>query len=242
MVLVSYILDNYISVLQTKFSDREGHEARRIGLEAMPLDQCIEGGHGERESGLEIRPAPMHDLLEVHDEREHREYRLYQQAVLPLATLTQFEIARIALGGMKGGITQDNHLVFALANQPLKGIIRDIGGGTFPPHDHSPLIEEQTEFSANDPTVIGEAFPADLVRTPAFAHGVDELDAIRVDDAEHGRSGEEDLCPVLMGPEEAKKAGPLGEPGKQRPIVTCQPAIKRPVADAFERMQVRQVA
>src|SRR6266849_3175439 len=49
MVLVSYILDNYVSILQTKFSDREGHEARRIGLEAVPLDQHVKGRHGERE-------------------------------------------------------------------------------------------------------------------------------------------------------------------------------------------------
>ena len=48
MVLVSYILDDYISILQTKLSDREGYEARRVGVEAMPLDQHIEGGHGER--------------------------------------------------------------------------------------------------------------------------------------------------------------------------------------------------
>ena len=32
VVLVAYILDNYISILQTKLSDREGYEARRIGL------------------------------------------------------------------------------------------------------------------------------------------------------------------------------------------------------------------
>jgi hypothetical protein len=32
MVLVSYKPDNYIGILQTKSSDREGHEARRIGL------------------------------------------------------------------------------------------------------------------------------------------------------------------------------------------------------------------
>ena len=48
MVLVSYLLDNYISILQTKINHREGHEARRIGLEAMPLDQDIKGRHGER--------------------------------------------------------------------------------------------------------------------------------------------------------------------------------------------------
>jgi hypothetical protein len=67
MVLVSYILDNYISSLQTKLRHREGHEARRIGLEAMPLDQDIEGGHGEREPGVEICPDAMHHLFEMTD-------------------------------------------------------------------------------------------------------------------------------------------------------------------------------
>src|SRR6266487_5589271 len=99
MVLVAYRLDNYISILQTKFSDREGHEARRGGLEAMPLDQHIEGGHGERQARLKIGPAPMHDLFEMADERQHREHRLDEHAILPLAPLTQFEIARIALRG-----------------------------------------------------------------------------------------------------------------------------------------------
>src|SRR5258707_9347984 len=99
MVLVSYKLYNQYSILQTKFSDREGHEARRVGLEAVPLDQQIEGGHGERQARLKIRPAPMHHLFEMADERQHREPGLHQHAVLPLAALTQFEIARIALRG-----------------------------------------------------------------------------------------------------------------------------------------------
>src|SRR5438128_3104186 len=87
---------------------------------------------------------------------------------------------------------------------------------------------------------IREAFPADLVGTPAFAHGVDELDAIRVDDAEYGRSGQEDLRPVLMRLEETKEPGALGEAGKQRPIVARQPAIEGPVAHAFKGMQQPQ--
>ena len=106
MVLVSYILDNYFSILQTQFSDREGYEARRVGLEAMPLDEDIEGGHGECQARLKIRPTPMHHLLHMADERQHREHRLYQHTVLPLATLTQFEIARIPLRGMETGVTQ----------------------------------------------------------------------------------------------------------------------------------------
>jgi len=96
---------------------------------------------------------------------------------------------------------QDNHLVFALANEPLKGVLRDMGGGTRPPHDQSPLIEQETAFAADHPAMIGEAFAANLVGTPAFAHGVDHLDAVGVDDAEHRRSGQEDLRPVVMGPE-----------------------------------------
>src|SRR5712691_1022463 len=108
MVLVSYIPDKYTSILQTKFSYGEGHEARRIGLEAMPLDQHIEGRHGESESCLERRPDPVHDLLAVRNQRQHREHRFHQHAVLPLAALTQFEVGGIAFSRMEGGITQDN--------------------------------------------------------------------------------------------------------------------------------------
>ena len=56
MVLVFYILNNYRSILQTKLGNREGYEARRIGLEAMPLDRHIEGCHSACEPGVEIRP------------------------------------------------------------------------------------------------------------------------------------------------------------------------------------------
>ena len=101
MVLVSYILDNYINVLQTKFSDREGHEARRIGLEAMPLHQHIEGRHGERQASVKIRPVPVHHLLEMANQCQHREHGLDQHAVLPLPTLTHFEIARVPSAAWK---------------------------------------------------------------------------------------------------------------------------------------------
>jgi hypothetical protein len=119
MVLVSDKPSSDISILQTKIGHRERHEARRIGLETMPLDQYIKSRHGERGAGMEVLPDPVHDFLEVADERQHGEHRLDEHPVLPLATLTQFEMARIALRGMETGVTQDNHLVFALANEPL---------------------------------------------------------------------------------------------------------------------------
>src|SRR6266699_6657412 len=114
MVLVAYKLDTHVSILQTKFSDREGHEARRVGLETMPLDQHIEGGHGERQARLKIHPASMHHLLQMADQRQHREHCLHEHAVLPPTALTQFEVGGIALSGMEAGITQDNHAFFEL--------------------------------------------------------------------------------------------------------------------------------
>src|SRR2546427_3297068 len=240
MVLVPYILDNYISILQTQFSYREGHEARRGGLETVPLDQHIEGGHGERQARLKRRPAPMHHLFEMADERQQREHRLHQHAVLPLAARTEFEIARIALRGMEAGVAQDDHTLFKLPNEPLKGIIRDIGGITRPRHHQPPLVEQQTEFAPDNPAMVGEAFAADLLGAAAFAHGMDELDAVGVNDPEHRRSSQEDLCPVVMRLEETKEPGTLGEAGKQRPIITRQPAIEGPVAPAFEGVEQPQ--
>src|SRR6266403_4956751 len=191
MVLVSYKLDNYVSILQTKLSHRERHKARRIGLEAMPLDQHIEGGHGECEAGLKVLPAPVHNFLEVADYRQHREHRLHQHAVLPRTALTQFEVGGITLRRMETGVTQDNHAPIDLANEPLKGVIRDIGRGTRPPHDQPPLVQQQAERAADNPAMIGEAFPADLLRAAALAHRVDQLDPIGVDDAEHRWDGQE---------------------------------------------------
>src|SRR5215510_5040891 len=65
MVLVFDKPSNNISILQTKFSDRERHKARRIGLEAVPLDEHIESGHSERQARLKVGPAPIHHLLHM---------------------------------------------------------------------------------------------------------------------------------------------------------------------------------
>src|SRR5499426_3424418 len=123
MVLVSDKPSSDIGILQTKISDRERHEARHVGLEAMPLHEDIEGRHREGQARLKIGPAPMHDLFEMADERQHREHRLHQHTVLPLPPLTQFEIGGIAFCSMEAGITQDNHPFFELPNQPLEGVI-----------------------------------------------------------------------------------------------------------------------
>src|SRR5262249_59518550 len=74
----------------------------------------------------------------------------------------------------------------------------------------------------------------------AFGYGGDALDRNVVEAAEHGWSGKEALGPVLMGLEETKEPGALGEARKQRLIVTRQPPREGPIADTFERMQEPQ--
>ena len=106
----------------------------------MPLDQHVEGGHGEREPRLKIRPHTVHDPLEMTDECQHGEDRLDEHTVLPRAARTEFEVSRVPLGGMEGGITQDDHASVDLPNQPLKGIICDIGRGTVPPYHQAILV------------------------------------------------------------------------------------------------------
>src|SRR5215510_11578616 len=139
MVLVSDKLSNDIRILQTKLSDREGYEARRVRLEAMPLDQHIEGGHGERQARLKRGPASMHHLFQMADQRQPREHRLHQHTVLPCTTLTQFEVGGIALRGLEAGVTQDHHPSVNVSNEPLKGVIGDMGRRTVPP-DHQAIL------------------------------------------------------------------------------------------------------
>src|SRR5262250_3006943 len=88
--------------------------------------------------------------------------------------------------------------------------------------------------------MVGQAFAANLPRAAAFAHGVDQFDAVGVNDPEHRRRSQESLRPILMRREEAKEPRPLGELGKQRAIVAGQPAIECPVAPAFEGMEQPQ--
>ena len=78
--------------------------------------------------------------------------------------------------------------------------------------------------------MIREAFAADLYGAAAFAHRMDQCDAIGINDAEHRRRSQESLRPILRGREEAKEPRPLGEVGKQRAIDAGQPAIECPVA------------
>src|SRR5215510_1694578 len=113
MVLVFDKPYNAIGILQTKLRYREGHKARRGRLETMPLDKHIEGRHGESQARLTIGPAPVHDLFEMADERQHREHRLHEHALLPLSPLTEFGVPvagvqKATIRALKGNNVEEN--------------------------------------------------------------------------------------------------------------------------------------
>jgi hypothetical protein len=49
-----------------------------------------------------------------------------------------------------------------------------------PPHYQAILVHQQTEFPADNPAMVGQAFVANLLGTVAFADRVNALDPVRV--------------------------------------------------------------
>ena len=70
-------------------------------------------------------------------------YTRWSPNFTPLKT-HQFEIGGIACRRMEAGITQDDHPPINLLNEPLKGVVRDIGRGTAPRDDQAVLVHHKT--------------------------------------------------------------------------------------------------
>src|SRR5262249_23644499 len=209
-------------------------EAMYIGFEAMPLDEDIKSGQGKGQPRLERRPGPMRDLLQMTDAMNHREYSLDQHSGIPQAPLTQFEIGRVTLSRVECRITQDDHLLFIRRNQGMKSGIGSIGASTIPA-DHQPqLIEQQTEFAADNPAMVRFPFAPDLPPTPAFAQGMQQFNAVAIDHAQERRGSQELVRPVPVAGQQAKQPRPLRQGRKQFAPIPVQPAIKCPIPDPFE--------
>src|SRR6266850_6674531 len=107
--------------LQTELSHREGYETILVRRQAMPLHQHIRRGHGACQTRREILPDAVHDLLEVADQREHRQDGLDEQTIMPLPALAQLQVGGSPLGGMEGEITQDEQVILNLPDERLQG-------------------------------------------------------------------------------------------------------------------------
>src|SRR5262245_8611225 len=176
----------------------------------------------------------MQHFLEMTHPRQHRQDRLYQHPGIPEAAVTELEVGRVSFFGMEGGITQDNHLTIESFNQRMESRVRGIGTGTVPGHDQAPLIQQQTELTADNPAMVGFPFAANLLSTPPFPHGVEQFNAIAVHYPQDRRSRQELVGPGAVGRKEPKEAGPFRQGGKQATPVPTHPAIEGAIAHAFE--------
>ena len=82
-----------------------------------------------------------------------------------------------------------------------------VGGGAVPIGDQAPLVLYDAQLAAYDPTMIGLAFPTDLMLPPAFPYWVAQLNAVAVGNPQDGGLRQKVAGPVLLGLQPAEEAG-----------------------------------
>ena len=96
------------------------------------------------------------------------------------------------------------------------------------------MIEQQTEFSTHNPSLVGDAFPTNLVFRASFSARVNQFDTVSVNHAEERRICHENLGEMLMAVKQVEQSGSFGQIREQRFVIVCYPSIEGSVADAFE--------
>ena len=223
--------------LKSNMGDGQMDYPLGIGCKAVPLDHQIESRHGEGQACPKVVPTTMHYLLEMPDQREHGKHGFDHHSFVPLATFAEFEIGGVSLAGMEHSITQDDHLVFKPPNQGLKAGIVNIGGSTVPGSDQTQMIEHQAEFASHDPAMIGFPLLANLLGATPLSYGMDQLDAIAVDNAQQTGFSQEGITPVLVSSHQPEEASPMGQTRKQVSVILIQPTVECPIANAFDGME-----
>ena len=208
-----------------------------IGLDAIPLDEQVEHRHRVSQTALEVSPNPVHHLLEMTNQSQHREHRFDNHARVPLASSANPDVFRMPVFLDETLITEQHHLGGIALGNLLKGAaIVDIGRVDLPIHDQAEMIEHKTQFASDDPTPVRQPFLADLSLAAAFPARVEQFNTIRVNQTEQGRVCHKAFRPLPVGIEQPEQSRAAGQVRKQRPVVSLQPTIKGAIADAFEEV------
>ena len=179
----------------------------------------------------------MHHFFGVADQGEHGIDRFDQHPVVPGPARTDLEVGRVALAGVEARVTQDQHPVLEDLDQRVKQGIVNVGRRPQPADDAAPLVDQQTQFVADDPPVVGDSLPADWSGTASFPNRMDQFDAVTVDHPQQGGLGHQPQGPPPVRGERPKQPGPLGQARKQGVIVPGEPAVEGPVADPLQGVQ-----
>src|SRR5215471_10205973 len=197
----SPLVINGVSLLETELGNGQTHHVLVINCESPPGPE-IERRHHPSDTGTEVGPYPMADFLAMEDRREHRQHRFDQHPRIPSPTRTDFHVGGVPGLGMEPRIGQDDHLLIKLSNQQVKMRVVDVGGDAALGTNPAPLIQDETEFAADNPAMIALPLLADLGGATPFPHGVDQLDPIAVSNAQHGWGSQKAHGPRGVGLEE----------------------------------------
>src|SRR5215207_6610765 len=162
------------------------NKAMWVRLEAMPMDEEIESGHSESQTGLEIAPNTVSEAFEMTNGGEHRKHCLNDHADMPGFGWADFQVFWIGLFGIEPMVCQHNHLVFKGLDQWMKGSVVNVGCGTLPTTHQASLVQQATDLATDDPATIGEPFFSDLLVTATFPAGMKQLHPITIHHTQDG--------------------------------------------------------
>lgn len=143
------------------------------------------------------------------------------------------------LMGVKTRIDKDNHLFLQVLDHKMKSGIMDIGRATAPSKHQPEAVEHHAELAADNPPVIGDALPSDLLRAASLPHWLDGFDAEGIGQSDDRWISQETLGPVCLDRKEPKEPSAFREPWKERPVVSDEPPVEGSVASPFNLMVKR---
>lgn len=202
----------------------------------MPLNQDIEHRHRVVQAHFQVIPDPMGKVLEMTDQGQHRQQGFHQHATIPFTPFAGAQVSGMPIVFHEMDIGKDDHLVRHPVHQALKGTaIIDISGVTVPIDNQAEMVEQHTQLTADNPTLVGPAFTPNLFITASLTTGMQQFDAETVCQTDHRGGGQKRRQPGTMLFQGPKQTGAFGQLGKQMPEVAGEPTVERPCSDPFQR-------
>ena len=213
-----------------------------IKIQTVPLLEQIEKRDRKGEPHLEIRPNSLAQMFQFTDLRQERKDGFDQHPVVPLAAPADFQVFRLIDRASKSGVCQNDHFVGHSLDERQKCLIGNVRRFYLPVGDQSEFIGQKAKLAADNPFPRGETFFADPPSPGLmiFSDRMTQLDAVRIDDAEQSRFGEESFGQTAMRFQAAKKSCSLWQIGKQFKPILFEPAIKLVLRATFQSKQKSQ--
>jgi hypothetical protein len=198
------------------------NETRQVRMEPIPTGQQVENNHRKGQTGAEIIPNPVHHFLEMANGGQHRKDGFDNHVLIMVERLAHLQISRVPFFGMESMIREDRGAIYETLIQRMRVAIMHVGGVTVPVDHLGEMVEQERQLAAYDPAPIGIAFLTNLLLQVSFAHRVDQLDPIAVDDTQQTGFDQKAVGPGLMGNQQAKQPGSFWQVGKEEQVILCQ--------------------